>query len=187
MLTIAVDVDETVADLLGEWLRRYNERSGDSLLPDDVTSWHVTAQVRPEWKDAFYEILMEPDLYRHVLPIQGARKAVQRLVDAGHHVIFASSCPAGTEVHKIAWLTRYGFIDTPKKFVSAKDKSLVRADILIDDGPHNVESFVGKCYLVDQPHNATYPGIPSGVTRVRNIGQAADIILAKNFRLWEAA
>lgn len=179
-LAIAIDVDETVADLLGEWLRRYNERSGDSLLPEDLTSWSFVNQLRPEWqKDGgkrLYDILWESDMYRHVLPIQGAREAVERLTVAGHHVFFVSSCSHGTELHKIAWLKRYGFISDAKRFVSAGFKGYVRADALIDDGPHNCEAFPGTSYLVTQGHNRTYLPIKP-CTRVSHISQAADLIL----------
>lgn len=181
---VAVDVDETVADLLGEWLRRYNERSGDNILPEDITGWTIAEQLREGWQDrkALDEILLEPDLYRHVLPIPFARRAVRRLRDAGCRVVFASSCPPGQEHHKIAWLMRYGLITDAKEFISAKDKSLVRADILIDDGPHNVRAFLGRSFLVSQPHNLGCDPIP-GTTRVGHIAEAVNIILGENYSL----
>lgn len=181
---VAVDVDETVADLLGEWLRRYNEKSGDALLPEDLRDWDIKPRLRDGWQDgeAFYDILYESDIYRHVLPIQGARTAVRRLKAAGYRVVFASSCSHGTEHHKAAWLRRYGFIESDKDFIGAQDKSLVRADILCDDGPHNIAAFKGRKFLITQPHNLLCDPIP-GFVRVPHLGAAVDIILSENFTL----
>lgn len=179
---VAVDVDDTVADLLGEWLRRYNEASGDTLLPEDIDRWHLPDLLKDDWKAnpaRFYGLLADADVYRHVLPIMGARKAVRRFKDAGCRVVFVSHCSSGSEVHKLAWLRRYGFVDNEKDFVSARDKSLIAADYLIDDGPHNVASFKGQAFLVNQPHNSGSDNIP-GVLRVRDVMQAADIILSRS-------
>lgn len=181
-MTVAIDVDDTVADLMGEWLRRYNEASGDCLLPEDVLSWSVSAQLKEGWKERFFDILLEPDLYPRILPLEGARTQVNRLKAAGHRVIFASSCPPGTEKHKVSWLMRYGFIDSITQFVSAKDKSLVRASYLIDDGPHNVTAFVGRAFLLSQPHNRSAI-CTLNKPRVPTLKAAVDIILSENFQL----
>ena len=51
------------------------------------------------------------------------------------------------------WLDEYfPFIDS-KKIVFCNDKSLIRADVLIDDGWHNLVNFEGIKILYDYPYN----------------------------------
>ena len=40
-LTIAVDVDDVVADLITEWLKRYNHDYNDTKTPADITQWAI--------------------------------------------------------------------------------------------------------------------------------------------------
>ena len=156
-MIIAVDVDDVCADLLGEWLNRIN-RDYQYLQPkrtrEDVTQWDMSGLV-PDGENV-YQYLQEPDLYDHVRPIPGALQAVLALRAAGHRVIFVTSCVKGQYDAKERWLVEHGFLDdaySQPDFYPAKDKSLIHADVLIDDGAHNLATFKGHKILIDQPHN----------------------------------
>lgn len=161
-LTIAVDVDEVCADLLGEWLRRINrdfQYVNDYVVErEHVTEWDMSGHV-PEGENA-YSYLQDADLYDCVQPIPGALQAVEALRAAGHRVIFVTSCTQKQYDAKERWLVRHGFLPeayTHKDLVLTSDKSLIRADVLIDDGPHNLEAFTGATaglgICIDKPHN----------------------------------
>lgn len=157
-LLIALDLDEVVCDLLPEWLRRYNLAYGDALTPESVTSWDISRCVKPVCGMKIYDVLAEPDLYAGVSPIPGALEGVRALRAAGHRVVFATSADAVSYPQKIAWLVGHGFTTlrhgrTPQDVICAPDKSLVRADILIDDHAVNLHGFTGFKVLVDRPHN----------------------------------
>lgn len=152
-LTIAVDVDETVADLLGPWLRRYNREYNDTLLPENIRGWGLKDQVKCGEK--LYDLL-DATLYDEVLPLPGARGGIYELAAAGHRILYVTSCTRGTADAKLAWLVRWGFLPAQQfqpSFIAASDKSLIRADVLFDDHIKNVEAFPGMAFLVDQPHN----------------------------------
>ena len=155
-MTIAVDVDETVAALMPEWIARYNENHRDTLDHKNVSHWDVDKFVKPEVGKAVYSILNDADLYECVCPINGALAGVRKLHEMGHRVIFVTSC-VGPQMHpKKQWLHRHGFMDAAghdTEYIVCHDKSLIRADIIIDDGPHNLEGFVGGKILFDAPHN----------------------------------
>jgi 5'(3')-deoxyribonucleotidase len=170
-LTIAVDVDETVADLLGPWLRRYNATYGDILLPEDLVQWDLAKAVKPECGEAIYQML-DASLYAQVLPLPGARAAVAALRSLGHRVLFVSSCTAGTATAKMDWLIDWGFLPRQRwqpDFVAATDKTLIRADVMLDDCPRNVDAFEGLAWLIDQPQNRDYAGRRP---RLRSLAQA---------------
>ena len=161
--TVAVDVDEVVANLLGEWLRRYNREYGDCLVPEDIRGWDFRAQLKGHARMAgIHGFLYDKDLYEHVLPMPGAKEAIGLLRHTGARVVFVTSCVEGTADAKLSWLRRWGFLDytaaPDHNFIAAADKSLVRADYLLDDRIENAEGFAGQGILIDHPHNREYRG-----------------------------
>jgi len=159
-LLIAVDVDEVCADLISHWVRLYNLQWNDDLKVEDIHGWNIDSYVKPECGKAIYHLLSRPGMYDGVSPVPGAREAVEELRKLGR-VVFLSSCARGTMDAKFSWLQRHGFLPNTgpaiADFIVAKDKWLVGADILFDDGVHNVDAFKGIAYLVSAHHNLTTP------------------------------
>jgi 5'(3')-deoxyribonucleotidase len=156
-LTLGVDVDETVADLLGPWLRRYNHATGDNILPEDLTEWDLTKVLSKVTSDELYGFL-DASLYDVVMPIPGARKAIYGLATQGHRVVYVTSCTRGTADAKLEWLQRWGFLPRQRfqpNFIAASDKSMIDVDCLFDDRPDSVESFPRMAWLISQPQNLT--------------------------------
>lgn len=153
-LTIAVDVDEVCADLLGEWLRRYNLKYHDYLYPENLDGWAMEPQVKPECGEKIFE-LITPEIYEQVLPIPGALFGINQLRTLGR-VVFVTS---GNGDAKLKWLQEWKFLKPGRvnghdpDFVSAKDKSLIKADYLLDDNVDNVEMFPGQGILIWHWHN----------------------------------
>lgn len=149
--------------------------SGDSIQLADIAHWDLTKVVRPEFASSVYGILNDPDLYDHIQPFPGALEAVELLRRNGHRVVFASSCIRGSYDAKAECLVRHGFLpDTKflKDFYGASDKSLIRADVLVDDGVHNLETFKRWKILVTRPHNAALT-VKAPHWRVNNLMEAA--------------
>jgi 5'(3')-deoxyribonucleotidase len=161
---IACDVDDVVADLSAAWYGAYNQDYGDALKPDAVASWDLHLYVKQECGAKIYDYLLDPHLYERVEPVKGAIEGVQRLMQMGHEVVFVTANVYGMTDQKARWLERHGFVRgdgrqlfLPRELVVARDKSLLDADLLIDDGPHHVVSWVGRrrrrALLFDRPHN----------------------------------
>ena len=55
-------------------------------------------------------------------------------------------------------------------------KQLIRGDVLIDDGIHNLEGGAYKKILFTAPHNRHYDAEAHGMTRVNNWEEAVRII-----------
>lgn len=175
---IACDVDDVVANLIGEWLRRYNERYDDSLTPGDIHSWDIDRWVKPECGKKVFELLGEPDLYTKVEPFPQALETIEWLREAGR-VVFVTSCGGTTRDAKYKWLRKHGFLrkDQHGDYITAKDKWLIKADVLIDDAPHNVADFMrfgGRALLVSRPHNEGFDAL-NGV-RLRSFQDAPAVV-----------
>lgn len=173
---IAVDVDDVCANLIKEWLKRYNAQWNDNLQISDITDWSIHKFTKPECGNKMYHILGEPDLYDHVEAFPEALSAIQALRKMGR-VIFVTSCAMNTMDRKFRWLQRKGFLpnnhEAVKDFVACTDKWLINADILIDDAVHNVNEFPNYALLVDRIHNQA---LSSFRPRITDLSYAPDAI-----------
>jgi 5'-nucleotidase len=161
--TIACDVDGVVADLHSEWVRRYNLLYYDNLTSDDVKSWEIDKYVKPQCGLKVYDILKQPDLYEAVSPIPGALEGINALREDGWRVVFVTSTNLHQNGAKLRWLERHGFLAlkygvSSQDYVETVDKSLIVADVMIDDYQENLRSFNGRRILFTQSHNLAETG-----------------------------
>lgn len=193
---VAVDVDEVCADMHGRIctiLREAWKRArlcgclptycgaplppiSERIMPDDIEGWDCEQFYGPHWRD----LLTEKDFYTNVTPIAGARRGIRSLTEAGYRVIYVTSCLPGTADAKQRWLLDWGFLNADnamRDFFAVSDKALVKADVLFDDGVHNVEAFPGHAFLVNHWHNLKTPcrrkrvaGLLSALSALRTVG-----------------
>lgn len=152
-LRIAIDLDSTLSNLESYWLQAYNADYGDLLAPDDLLSWETHLYVKPECGTNIYSYLNEATLYLRCEPREGSQEVLRGLLVDGHDLLIVSSCVKGAFDAKQEWLMRY-FPEIPRpNFIACHRKELIRADVLIDDGFHNLEHFPGLRILIDAPWN----------------------------------
>jgi len=158
-MIIAVDVDGVVCDLHIPWLARYNQDFNDILSKTDITDWGIHKFVKPNCAEYIYRYLDDPTLYDDAPEISNAKLGIDGLRSLGHRVVFVTSSVNKVAGRKLAWLREHDFLDTKKNhqvdpdYVECHDKSLVRADVLIDDSLANVRGFSGRGIVFDQPWN----------------------------------
>ena len=174
-LVIGVDVDDVVADLMPAWLDAYNGQYDDVLRKEDITDWDMTKFVRGICGEKIYDFLV-PGLYDTVPPILGALVGTVQLRAAGHRVVFVTSANQLHPGRKRQWLMEYGFFPDKSHssidYVEAYDKSLIKLDMLVDDGPHNIEAVTCQTIIFDQPWNRHLKG-----RRAHHWGEVTDFVL----------
>lgn len=141
-MRIVLDMDQVLCDLTGRLLEWYNEDFGTSYTIDDITDWDMS-RCLPNFKHFFRSCLRYPETFRDLEPLPGAIEGVKSLVMDGHDVIIATvvSSFAGIAYHgKLEWMRRNigKEIFDLDNFVSIKRKYLLDADVIVDDGVHNV-------------------------------------------------
>jgi 5'-nucleotidase len=136
-LDILCDMDSIVVDLMGPWLARYNEKFGKSVKLADVDHWDFMST--PD----YYTILNEPGFFRHLPALPGALEGVEKLLSAGHNVVLVTASGPDPASDKIAWMRQYAPCFKNRMIITeAKTlKAAIGGDVLIDDGPHNMEAF----------------------------------------------
>lgn len=171
MRRICVDMDEVMADTLSEHLRRYNQEFEESVTPDDLAGkalWEVTPLDRQQQLRAFLDA---EDFFEDLPLMPGSQDVLKDLT--GRFEVFiatqAMSVPNSLGP-KYRWLQRHFPFIPPTNYVFCGNKSILRADYLIDDLPRNLQRFEGLGLLYTAPHNLN----ATGFTRVSNWVEVAD-------------
>lgn len=168
-LTILVDMDDTIEQLLKTWVRDVNERYGRCATVEDVKSWDVTKAFPGLTREQVYAIPDEPGFWGRVDPVPGAPEALQRLIADGHEIYIVTATQYESLAEKMSDLLFkwFPFISW-RQVIVTKRKQMIKGDVLIDDGPHNLEGGDYEKILVDAPHNRDYDAEGNGMIRVHD-------------------
>jgi 5'(3')-deoxyribonucleotidase len=152
-------MDEVMADTLAEHLRRYNQAFEEEITPDDLAGkglWEVAPLDRRAELRAFLDA---EDFFEDLALMPGAQQVLQGL-SARFEVFIATQAMSvpNSLGPKYRWLQRHFSFIPPTHYVFCGDKSILRADFLIDDLPRNLERFQGQGILFTAPHNLTATG-----------------------------
>jgi 5'(3')-deoxyribonucleotidase len=149
MERIAIDMDGVIADV-SEQFFRYDARDfGKRKTLEEVTG-------RKEL-DAFprsREYVYSKGFFRTAPVIEDSREVISRLNE--NYEVFIVS--AATEFpqslsEKQEWLNEHFSFITWQQIVFCGLKTIVNADIMIDDHFKNLDQFQGTTFLFSQPHN----------------------------------
>ena len=136
MITLGIDVDDTVGGLVSQWLQLYNFDHNDNLQEKDIKSWAIGQYTKIG--DKIYDYLKDPSLYDFVMPVENVSWGLRTLRRFGFRVIFITASTPEQSGRKYRWLQEWDLIDSRKNYVEALDKTLIKCDYLVDDNPDNI-------------------------------------------------
>jgi 5'(3')-deoxyribonucleotidase len=166
-------MDDTIELLLQTWLRRINEACGRNVQPDDVVSWNLEAAYPGLTREQVYGAADAPGFWKDVLPMPGAAEALKHFMDAGHEVYIVTATEAGHVREKMeeVLFKYFPFLSWSQVIITCR-KQMIRGDVLIDDGIHNLEGGEYKKILFTAPYNRSYDAEAHGMIRVHNWEEA---------------
>lgn len=172
-LTILVDMDDTIENLTEAWVHYTNERYGTHTVKSDVRNWDVSSAFPTLTHDQVYDLLLEEELYRTSVPLDGAYEYLQRLIADGHE-IYIVTCTQ-YEIMKVKMeellFKFFPFLHWDHVIITAR-KQMIRGDVLVDDGPHNLVGGDYEKILMSASHNEDFDAEANGVRRVYNWKEA---------------
>lgn len=160
-MDIRLDVDDVLCNFVGRLCEMYCRDWDDDVGPEDFKSWNFSQYVRPECGQQLYVYLDMQEFYDGLELVDDAVEGVNELIAMGHDVAFVSALMPTSQraaYLKTEWLKRHF---PPLPIVLTKAKHLVRGDVLLDDGLHNLATWPGRGVLFSRPWNqfgATYDG-----------------------------
>ena len=148
---IAIDMDEVMADIQPKFMDLYEAKMG--RRPDKAEYWGKKIYKLEGARD-LRQHLHEKGFFADLQVMPGSQEVVRELME--DYEIFITT--AAMEFRncledKYNWLQEHFPFLPWRNFVFCGDKSVIRADYMIDDHPINLELFTGKGLLFTASHN----------------------------------
>jgi 5'(3')-deoxyribonucleotidase len=149
MKNVLVDMDGVLADVYSRFFDLHEQESGQRLSVNDVAG-KLEAEAFPnqiKW-------VTTPGFFRNVPLMPGSFSGLKRLNDRYNIIVvsMATEFPVSL-TDKQLWLAEHFPFITWRQIVFCGNKSLINADIMIDDHPKNLDHFKGETIMFTQPHN----------------------------------
>jgi 5'(3')-deoxyribonucleotidase len=171
---ICVDMDEVIADAVAEHLLRYNRDHNESLTKLDLLGKWIWDAVPAHRHDRLDEYLASDDFFEVLEVMPDSPRVLQALQQRYEVFIATAAMEVPTSFNaKYRWLGRHFPFIPNAHIVFCGDKSILRADYLIDDNPRQLQRFAGEGILYDAPHNHR----ATGYRRVKNWLEVEDLFL----------
>ena len=176
-MTILVDMDDTIEQLLAALVRKANERFRRSVIVDEITDWTIVCAYPGLEKRQILELMYEPGFWDTVEPVPGAADALKYLMDEGHQVYIVTATEFENVPAKMERvLFRYFPFLSRDQVIITGNKQMIRGDVLIDDGIHNLEGGEYRKILFTAPYNKDYDAEANGMIRVHNWDEILRVI-----------
>ena len=176
-LTILVDMDDVLENLVECWVDELNKKCGSSLCEEDITDWRIAKFFPSLTNEDLFSHLNTAEFWGKIAPMQNAQDILKKLIDDGHTIRIVTASHYATVPAKIKRLLEmYPYLKWEDVIV-ASDKSLIFGDIMIDDGTHNLEvTSCGLAVLFDRPHNRSYNDEAAGMVRVETWDEIYEVV-----------
>lgn len=154
-------MDGVIADYDGELLQRWKLRHADKFyVPlEERTTFYVKDNYPEELQPLVAEILLEPGFFRDMLPVPGAKEALEEMQAMGLEIFICTS-PLSTYkncvLEKYEWVEKVLSPSWVRQIILTKDKTIIKGDLLIDDKPSITgaeEHPEWEHILYDRPYN----------------------------------
>ena len=156
---ICVDMDEVIADALGEHLLRYNRDFSEKLTPADLHGRWLWDYVPPDRLKALEKYMYTDDFFGVLGVMPHAQRVLERLQERYDIFIATAAMEVPSSFNaKFRWLTEHFSFIPASHIVFCGNKSILRADYLIDDNPRQLRLFRGEGILFSSPANAFVTG-----------------------------
>lgn len=149
--SIAIDMDEVLADLMGKVLILHQEKYGYSLKRADY--WGKHFKDLPEIM-SLRPALFEKGFFRDLSVMQDSQEVLLELSERFDlYIVTAAMEFRNSFADKYDWLAEHFPFIPWKNIVFCGKKHIIKTDWLIDDMPHNLKTFTGTPLLFTASHN----------------------------------
>ncbi|SMO53009.1 5' nucleotidase, NT5C type [Solitalea koreensis] len=174
MLKLAIDMDEVMADTWSKFIHRFKEQEGFEISAEMLHGKELWQAVPESLTPRVREWINEKNFFRDLPVMPGAREVVAELCNK-YEVFVASAASEFPNSYKdkYDWLQDHFPFISWKHIVFCGDKSIINADIMIDDRIRNFTQFKGRPILYTSPHNVNV----THYERVNNWDEVAGLLL----------
>lgn len=176
--TVLVDCDDVMNNLVETWCWWLNMVHGTAVSAKEITQWDVRGYFPSLTEKEIYEPLQLGSFWYYVKPKEGAVEYLKKMLDDGFDIYVCTASNYETIKDKYEDVIRryFPFISW-NRIIIAKNKQMIRGDVLIDDGVHNLENGSYDKILMSTPHNINYDAEANGMIRASSWEDAYNAVL----------
>lgn len=147
---VSVDMDDVLYDFVKPLLHKYNLLYDDNIQYEDITDWNIHQFLKPECKNVFS--LCTEGFFEELHIDQNVVDWLTILNEIAD-LKFVSACNSNTVPQRAALLKRELSFFRDDQLVKLSDKSLIKADYLIDDNEQHCIDTDAVAYQIARPWN----------------------------------
>ena len=152
--SIAIDMDDTVADTLSRHIEWYYKEFGKLLRTEDMNGLSIYDVVPQEHLETVKQYPNHPDFFKGLPVFENAINVIKEL-STKYEIYFASAAmeyPSSFNA-KYAWLKENFPFISEMNYIFCGYKGMLNCDYLIDDSSRHIDAFSGEALLYDAEHN----------------------------------
>lgn len=151
-MRIFLDLDSTINNLIDEWVSWYNKEYSQDLQIDNLTSWDISKFEAPGTD--ILRFLYLPGSFSELDILPDAEYVIEWLMSRADVYIVSSYSGWGKQCEeKVWWVRTYLPFFPVNNLILCHQKYLLEGDYMVDDGPHNLQTFTGTSVVFDRPWN----------------------------------
>lgn len=152
-IDIGIDCDGVITHTNEKLIQWAKERFDIDIQLEDITEFDIT-KILPRG-DELMEFYFEPSFYEDLMPREGAREVIDRLMEDGDDVVVITALPAECVPTRTAWFKKYMPSFNARNIMYCNRKDKFYAKVLLDDALHNLDTtIVDYPILFARPWNA---------------------------------
>ena len=184
-MTVKIDVDGVIRDIITAMCGIYNKKFGGKLCPDDIDDYDINTNFVEIPKrtgmtpvDYFFRENAGLIFEYFSQPFEGVKESIDELRNNGHKVVIVTwQFNLENIMHTLRFLDVHGIRYDDICFT--KDKWMIKGDYLIDDNPEFImdKRDKSKKIIVDTPYNRN---VSKKYKRVNSLKDAIAYIINNN-------
>lgn len=166
-------MDDVLADATGQFINFYHKEFG-VLVPREDLHHKDELEGFPDHRDVVNNFTFRKGFFRTMVVNENSQEVMKKLNQKYDVFIVSSAMEFPNSLNeKLEWLTEHFSFLHWRQFVFCGKKSVVHGDYMIDDLPHNLETFNGAQLLYTAPHNMQF----NHFKRVNNWKEIGELLL----------
>ena len=171
-LTILVDLDDVLWDLVSPWVAAINKIYGTSVSSRDITDWEIVRFFPSLTKEQVGAPLFIKGFWDGMQPEAGGQWFIRQLLEDGHKIKIVTATLCENVPEKMKRLFELNPMLTWDDVVITSEKQSIKGDVMIDDAPHNLMGGNWMKILYSRPHNYKFEADKNGMFRIETLGEA---------------
>lgn len=187
-MILVFDIDGILNNLAEKTIEVYNSRSNKNIQISDITSYNFYDCLSKEDADGIVSLFKEKSLWNSLKPLEGSQNGLKQLIKKGHQIYLATATDPINFEWKISWLKQYFPFVPADNVIRIMNKSLLKADVIIDDCLDNLISSFAERVVLDHPWNQNeLKDYAYSIRRAYTFNDIVNIInnIEKEMKKWE--